>query len=456
MNNNNNNSLQLSKLPPHSTEAERCVLGAILLENDSIIKTIGKIMPKDFYQTAHSEIFTVMLEMYNDNQTLDLVTLSEALLTAGKLETIGGTTYLMDLMEATPTATTITAWAKIVKTKSKLRRLILIANTINIHSYGETKTAAELTEFTINQVIELMDSNTSMRSLDDIVPEVLQHIEDITDSDSRVAGVPTGYTDIDEILGGLKKKDLVILAARPSLGKTSLGVNILVNIANSGIPGVFFSLETSSEQLGLRMLCADAKVDSRNFVRGNILERQWPRLVLSAGKLANLPIWIDDTPGISPMYVKAAVKKLLLKVPDLGFVGLDYLTLMQMGGRGFESRQQEVSKISQLLKNMAKEFNLPFFVLSQLSRACESRRPPRPILSDIRESGSIEQIADVVMFLYQPPQDTGGDEHTAIVELIVAKNRNGATGDIRMTFRKKFTSYENFSYENEDFQRTPF
>ncbi len=447
--------LSLKKLPPYSDDAEAQLLGCILFDPASISK-IPFIESSDFYQIAHQKIFACMQEMLEENEILDLLTLSEMLLMKQELEAVGGPPYLMDLMEKTATATIIVSCAKIVKSKSKLRKLIALSVAISTHAYNESKTAADLIELTIDHAVKLIDIEGGIEKVDKVIPRVIENIENIVDPNSNTSGISTGFLDIDEMLsGGLHRKDLVIVAARPSMGKTSLGLDFTQNIAATGIPSVFFSLETSGEQLGMRMLCSDANVNSRDFQRGRLLETQWPKLIISAGKCMNYPIWIDDRPGVSPLYVRAGIQKLKMQIPELGLAVVDYLTLLHLANhRG--NRQQEVGMIAQMLKNTAKEFDMPLVVLSQLSRACESRKPPRPIMSDLRESGEIEQVADVIMFLYRPSQYSDDREHTDIVELIVGKNRNGATGTLNLTFRKKFTKFENLSCQNEDFASTPF
>lgn len=452
--------ISLKKLPPHSDEAEKSVLGTILLNNDSLTKIIGLIDASAFYQSAHQKIYASMLEMYDRNEHIDLVTLSEALLKSGNLEIIGGATYLMDLMEATPTATTAHHYAEIVREKSTLRRLIAISTQINLESYEERVDSTDLLCRAEELIMEISEKQikSGFSSLADLAPEGFQAIEEIYDQRGALTGIPTGFTELDEMTMGLQKSDLVIIAARPSMGKTSLCMNIATHVAiKENVPVAVFSLETSKQQLVLRMLCAEARVDSHKLKRGFLQEKDWPKLTLAAGSLAEAPVYIDDTPGITVLEMRAKARQLVKREPNLGLIIVDYLQLMQgNSSKRSDNRQQEISEISRSLKALARELNVPLIALSQLSRAVESRKPPRPMLSDLRESGAIEQDADLVMFLYRPDvylRATKGDSagvssESGIAEIIISKHRNGPIGSVNLVFQKTYTRFENPSYED--------
>ena len=444
----------LKKLPPHSDIAEQSVLGAVLLENESINKIINLIDHGDFYQSAHQKIIGRMMEMFDRNVRIDLVTLSEALLKSGDLEMIGGSPYLMKLLEATPTATTIIHHAKIIKEKSTLRKLIAISTQINIESYGEQVNVPDLLSRAESLLMDISEAETDsgFTPLSELAPAGFSDVERIYESQGALTGLSTGFTEFDEMTSGLQQSDLIIIAGRPSMGKTSLCLNIANYLSiKKGVHVGIFSLETSKQQLVIRMLCSEARVNSHALKRGMLRDKDWPELTRAAGSLATAPIYIDDTPGMSPQEMKAKARQLIKSNPQVGLFIVDYLQLMSTGRRR-ENRQQEITEISRSLKSLARELKIPFIVLSQLSRAVETRRPPRPILSDLRESGAIEQDADVVAFIYRPEvyeKEKEFSTNTGKAEIIIAKQRNGPTGTIDLVFKKHFTRFENLSQEEE-------
>lgn len=391
-----------------------------------------------------------MLDMFDNNAVIDLVTLTEEIQKNGDVESIGGTKYLMDLMEFTPTATIIVHHAKIIKEKSTLRKLIAISTQINIEGHQEKTDAKELLLKTESLLSELTEKEikSDFQSTQDLIPDCFKMVEHIYEQKGALTGLTTGFSDIDELTSGLQKSDMVVIAARPSVGKTSFGLNMACNIAiKQNIPVAIFSIETSKQQLTLRMLCSEARVSSHALKRGYLKETDWPKLTLAAGSLAQAPIYIDDTAGISPMEMRAKLKQLIAKQPNLGLVVIDYLQLMSSGIKK-ENRQQEITYISSSAKAMAREFDVPFIAICQLNRSVEKRSPPIPMLSDLRESGSIEQDSDVVAFLYR--KDYGKqdqDNKTSVTEFIIGKQRNGPTGKVKLVFNKAFTRFEEMAPE---------
>lgn len=445
--------IALKKLPPHNIEAEKSVLGAILLENDALIKIVGFLSLEDFYHPPHQKIFKRILVMFDHNERIDLVTLSEELLKSGDLEMIGGPPYLMELLEATPTATTILHYARIVKNKSVLRKLIAISTQLSLEAYGERVEAQDLLSRSEELLMEISDREieTGFSPLSELAPQGFSMVEDIYEKKGALTGLPTGFHQFDEMTSGLQKSDLIIVAARPSMGKTSLCLNIAIYLAiKEDVPVAIFSLETSKQQLVLRMLCAEARVDAHALKRGFLKDDDWPKLTTAAGNLAQAPIYIDDTPGMTVMQMRAKARQLVKRDKNLGLIIVDYLQLMG-GGKRKENRQQEISEISRALKALARELGIPLIALSQLSRAVENRKPPRPILSDLRESGAIEQDSDVVSFIYRPAV-YGNNKHYSdgeTVEIIIAKQRNGPIGTIELVFKKEYTRFENKSWQNQ-------
>ncbi len=439
------------KLPPHTIDAERFVLGAILLENDALPKILHFLREEDFYQPAHRKIFSAVLNLFDKSEVIDLVTLTEELERQEALEAIGGAAYLMVLLEATPTAANVASHARIVREKALLRRLISRATQIVTESYEDKEDADLLLDRAQAALFELSEDRVrpDFSSMKELVKDSFQIVEELYDTKKAIIGIPTGFTQFDEMTSGLHNSELIIVAARPSMGKTSLCLNIAVNAAvKAHVPTAIFSLETSKEQLVIRMLCSEARVNSHKLRTGYLSEKDWPELTRAAGVLSEAPIFIDDTPGISVLEVRAKARR-LAKEHRIGLIMLDYLQLMSGRGRA-ESRQQEVSEISGSLKALAKELNVPVIALSQLSRAVEVRRHDdrRPVLSDLRESGAIEQDADLVAFIYRPEiykrrDNFAEGEEDGIAEIIIGKQRNGPIGTVKLAFLKEFTRFEN-------------
>lgn len=453
-----NSDISLKKLPPHSDEAEKSVLGSVLFDNDALGKIVNLVKPEDFFQPANRKIMTRMLYMFDRNERIDLVTLSDALLKSGDLEIIGGPPYLMDLMEVTPTATAIVSHARIVKEKSILRRLIAVTTMINLEAYGERVEVENLLSAASKVFDEIQVETASQdklwEKLGDSLPGVFSEIEvlcdpDVGDEQKRGHAIPTGFGDLDDLIIGLFDSDLIILAARPSMGKTSFGFGLGANIAKKGLPVAVFSIETARNSAVLRFLCSEAKVDSHSIRSGNLDNSSWPKLTNGVGVLAEIPLYICDCPGITLDRLRIEAK-LMVKKHGIRLIVIDYLQLINVSGKR-RGRVEEVSEISRGLKTLQRELGIPVVVLSQLNRDVESRKPPRPMPSDLRGSGAIEQDADMVIMLYRHShyvkkmEQYGGEDLST--EIIIAKNRNGKTGTVKMVFLKKYTRFEDVGRE---------
>lgn len=451
-----NSNTTLQKIPPHNIEAERFVIAAILLDNDALPKAVEILKEEDFYLESHRRIFHVILELFEENEVIDVITISDELNKQGILEDTGGSEYLLALVESIPTSANVTSHSKIVKEKALLRRMINAATRIAGEGYEETEDVDALLDRAEQIMFDVSEDRirNSFFSLKDLVQDSFKTVEEIYERGAPLAGVPTGFRDFDEMTCGLHPSDLIIIAARPSMGKTSLALNIGLNIAlREKKPVAIFSLETSKEQLVLRMLCSEARIDAHKLRAGFLGKEDWPRLTKAAGRLVEAPVFIDDTPGISVMEMRAKARR-LMKEHGLSLIIVDYLQLMQGRGKS-ENRQQEISAISRSLKGLARELDVPLIALSQLSRAVESRNPPKPVLSDLRESGAIEQDADLIAFIYRPEMYKKGDEdgevEEGIAEISIGKQRNGPIGKIKLAFIKGSTRFENLSEEGAPF-----
>ncbi|WP_077369315.1 replicative DNA helicase [Anaerosalibacter sp. Marseille-P3206] len=434
----------MGRIPPHSLEAEQSVLGAMIIDKEAINTAVESIRPSDFYKEANKEIFETIVELYNRNEPVDLITLSEELKKRGTLENIGGVTYLASLSGSVATTANIKYYCDIVEEKSILRRLIKSCDEIMAKSFEDSEE--------VNSIIESAEKNifdiTQGRNREGFFPirEVLldsfSKIEQMAMKEDGLTGLTSGFIDIDNKLSGLQKSDLILLAARPSMGKTALGLNIALNSALKGNAKVgVFSLEMSKEQLVQRLLSSISHVDLQKIISGKLNEDDWLKIVKAMGPLSETDIYIDDTAGISLMEMKAKCRKLKIE-KGLDLIVIDYLQLMQSDSPS-ESRQQEISSISRGLKALAKEMDCPVLALSQLSRAPELRSDHRPILSDLRESGAIEQDADVVMFLYRDEYYNQDTDKKNIGEVIIAKHRNGPTGTVELLWMGQFTKFVN-------------
>ncbi|MFA7244518.1 MAG: replicative DNA helicase [Patescibacteria group bacterium] len=428
------------RIPPQNVDAERSVLGAILIDKDAIIKVADIVRPEDFYEFRHETIFSAMLELFDKRQPIDIITLSETLEAMEKLKEIGGSSYLADIVNSTPSASNIVYYAQIVRDKAVLRRLIESSGNINQLGYDEdadisdTLDKAEQLLFAVSQKF-MKEKFTAVK---DVLTEAFDRIDKIhKDKDKgAIRGVPSGFRDLDNITAGFQNSDLLILAARPSMGKTSFALNLAEHAAiEEKIPVGIFSLEMSKEQLVDRLLASQAGVDSWKLRTGNLSDEDFPKIGYAMGVLSEAPLFIDDTPGANVMEIRAKARRLQME-HGLGLVIIDYLQLMEgKSHSGDSNRVQEISEISRSLKGLARELKVPVIALSQLSRAVEHRPDKRPQLSDLRESGSIEQDADIVMFLYREEYYEPETSKKGITEVLIKKHRNGPTGGMELFFQ---------------------
>lgn len=437
------------KVPPQNIEAEQAILGAILIENTALYKAIELISLNDFYKEAHKKIFLSMIELNEKNEAIDLVTLTEYLRNRNELDSVGGATYLSLLANTVPTAANIKYHSKIVYEKALLRNLINTATEIVSYGYENSRDIEELLDYAENAIFSISEKKIkpSFSAIRDIIKDSFETIEKLSEKKERVTGIPTGFYDLDMLTSGFQSSDLIIVAGRPSMGKTAFCLCIAQHAGiEKGQPVAIFSLEMAKEQLVIRMLCAEARVDSHKLRSGFLAKSDWPKLTTAAGRLSEAPIFIDDTPGTSVLEMKAKARRLKSE-HGLSLIIVDYLQLMSGRGErrrgGPDTREQEISEISRSLKALAKELSVPVIALSQLNRAVESRQDKRPMLADLRESGAIEQDADVILFIYRDEVYKQTEENKGVAEIIIGKQRNGPVGIIKMAFIDKYTRFEN-------------
>jgi len=439
-------SIPLEKVPPQNLDAEQSVLGAMLIDKEAVVKAVQVLTSDDFYRDANGHIFEAAANLFNRNEAVDLITLSEELKQSGQLDQVGGVSYVAGLANSVPTSANVEHYARIVLEKSLLRRLISVSTRITQMGYeGEEDTEA-LLDKAEQMIFELAQrkSRSGFAHLKNILMETFERIEFLHQNKGGITGVPSGFADLDKLTSGFQPSDLVIVAARPSMGKTALCLNIAQYASlRKELPVAVFSLEMSREQLVTRMLCAEAMVDQQKVRTGQLTDQDWQQLTMAAGPLARASLFIDDTPGITPMEMRAKCRRLKAE-HGLSLIVIDYLQLMQGGRKRTENRQQEISDISRSMKMLAREIQAPVIALSQLSRAVEQRQDKRPMMSDLRESGSLEQDADIVMFIYRDeyyhPEDS---EKKGQAEVIIAKQRNGPVGSVDLGFMKEYTKFVN-------------
>ncbi len=432
----------IKRIPPHSLEAEQSVIGSMILDRDAIAIAMEHLTDTDFYQPDLKAIYTAIIELYNDNKPVDLVTLQAKLHDSGLLEQVGGINYLSKLAMAVPTSAHVQQYALIAKEKAVLRRLIKSSQEIIADSYDGKNKVEEILNFAEEKIFNIIqDRRTEAFShVKDLVIPALNKIELIHKNQGEVTGISTGFIDLDYKTAGFQPSDLVLIAARPSMGKTAFALNVAQYAAiKENRSTAIFSLEMSKEQLVNRLICSEAMVDAQKVRTGDLEDEDWAKIAYASSILSNAPIYIDDTPGITVAEMKAKCRKLKLE-KGLDLIMIDYLQLMS-GSNKIESRQQEISEISRSLKALAREMEAPVVALSQLSRACEARADHRPMLSDLRESGAIEQDADVVMFLYRDEYYNPETEAKNQGELIVAKQRNGPTGTVNLIWLGEYTKF---------------
>ena len=455
------------RVPPQNIEAEQSVIGAMLIDKNAVGIVTETLMPEDFYRQAHQVIYSAMLTLHSKNEPIDMVTLIEELKKMNKLDDVGGVAYITLLANAVPTAANAKYHAKIVEEKSLLRQLVEGATAIASMGYEDSEDVRDILDKAEKTILQISNrkGGTDFAVISDVLEATINHIQAVLESKQPITGVATGFKDLDYLTAGLHPSDFIILAARPSMGKTALALNIAQNVAirgsREGEPKkrvAFFSLEMSREQLVQRMLCSEADVDAQRLRAGSDDKDRdntdilWNKLWTASDRLAGAEIFIDDTPGLSIMEMRSKSRRLQAE-GGLDLIVIDYLQLMQgtVGRNSSDNRQQEVSEISRGLKALARELNVPVLALSQLSRSVENRQIKKPMLSDLRESGSLEQDADIVMFLYRDDYYKGADEDlTHITELIVAKHRNGPTGRVNLYFKNECTKFISLSRRPED------
>ena len=441
-----NGATALERIPPQNLDAEQSTLGSMLLEKEAIYKGAEILRPDDFYREAHRVIFEVVVHLANKGEPVDLITVSEELKQRGMLDKVGGVAYLTQLANFVPTAANVEHYANIVAEKSLLRSIISVATNIVKMGYEGSEEVDVILDRAEKDIFEISQKRNvkGFVSLRSILVETFERIEQLYDSKGGVTGLPTGYPDFDRMTAGLQPSDLIILAARPSMGKTTFALNLGSYAAvELKIPAIIFSLEMSKEQLALKLLCSEAGVDNQRIRTGTLRDDDWPKLSHALGRLSDAVLFIDDTPGISVLEIRAKTRRIKAEY-GLGLIIIDYLQLMQSRSRS-ENRQQEVSEISRSLKALARELDVPVIALSQLSRAVEQRADKRPGLADLRESGSLEQDADIVAFLYREDYYNPETDRKNITELIIAKQRNGPIGSVDFYFQKEFSKFQSLS-----------
>lgn len=438
--------MELGRNPPQNISAEQAALGSMLLQEDAILHGVDILKPEDFYKKSHQTIFKCILELFEKSRGVDLVTLTEELNRINLLEDIGGVTYLTNLINSVPTAANIEYYIKIIEEKSILRNLINSATKIISMGYEEKEDAKVLLDKAEHLVFEISQRNIrqSFVPIKELITDSYEKIEDLYHRDEFITGVSSGFDEFDEITTGFQPSELIVIAGRPAMGKTAFCMSVAQYASISKkTPVAIFSLEMSKSQLVQRMLCSEARIDAQNLRKGRLTEKDWAPLSNAAGRLASAPIFIDDTAGITCLEIKAKARRLKAQ-HNLGLVIIDYLQLISSSGR-IENRQQEISEISRSLKGLARELNVPVIAVSQLSRAVEQRIERRPRLSDLRESGAIEQDADLVVFIYREEYYKPKTEKKGIAEVIISKQRNGPTGKVELTFIKEYAKFENLA-----------
>jgi replicative DNA helicase len=445
------------RIPPQNIEAEQAVLGAIFLDSSALTLASEILIPEDFYRASHQKIFNAMLKVADKGEPVDLVTVTAELADAKMLEEIGGVSYLSELADSVPTAANVEYYARIVEEKSILRRLIRTATSIAQEGYTREDEVDALLNEAEKKIMEVSQRKNAgaFQNIKDILVQTYDNIEMLHNRKGEITGIPTGFIELDRMTAGFQRSDLIIVAARPSVGKTAFALNIAQNVATKTNENVaIFSLEMSAQQLVMRMLCAEGNINAQNLRTGKLTPEDWGKLTMAMGSLSNAGIYIDDTPGIRISEIRAKCRR-LKQESGLGMVLIDYLQLIQGSGRNRENRQQEVSEISRSLKALARELEVPVIALSQLSRSVEQRQDKRPMMSDIRESGSIEQDADIVAFLYRDDYYDKESENKNIIEIIIAKQRNGPVGTVQLAFIKEYNKFVNLERRFDDANLPP-
>ncbi|MFC0300400.1 replicative DNA helicase [Virgibacillus soli] len=447
------------RIPPHNIEAEQSVIGAIFLEPEAFSTASQFLMPEDFYRAGHQRIFEIMLKLSDRGEPIDILTVTSALKDTKSLDEAGGVSYLTEIAQSVPTAANIEYYCKIVEEKALLRRLIRTATDIVTVTYDREDEVDDVLNEAEKNILEVSNRQNAgaFKAIKDVLIEVYDNIETLHNQKSDITGIPTGYRDLDRITSGFQRNDLIIVAARPSVGKTAFALNIAQNVAVHTDENVaIFSLEMGAEQLVQRMLCAEGNIDAQRMRSGQLESEDWGRLTMAMGSLSNAGIFIDDSAGIRVSEIRSKCRR-LKQEHGLGMILIDYLQLIQGSANSKDNRQQEVSEISRSLKALARELNIPVIALSQLSRGVEQRQDKRPMMSDLRESGSIEQDADIVGFLYRDDYYDKESEQQNIIEIIIAKQRNGPVGTVELAFVKEYNKFVDLDhrYSNSDVPPEP-
>lgn len=437
--------MDYGKVPPHDIEAEQAILGSMLLDKDAVISALEKLKDEDFYREDNKEIFSAIYSLYSKSLPIDVVTVKSELVEMGSFERVGGFEYLAALPEKVPTTSNVERYIKIVEEKSMLRRLIQASNDLIALGYDETEDVDDILDTAEKKIFDLAQKKgtKSYFSMKDILATSLAELEKLYNQKGSVTGLTTGFIDLDLMTAGLHESDLIIVAARPAMGKSAFAINLATNAAmKANKPAVIFNLEMSKEQVANRILCSEALVDSNKVRTGKLDDEDWMKIATATSRLSEAPIYIEDTPGITVMEIRAKCRKLKIE-QDIGLVVIDYLQLVQGSNKKNSSREQEISEISRSLKILAKELQVPVIALSQLSRSAEKRDDKRPMLSDLRESGAIEQDADIVFFLYRDDYYNPDSEEKNVAEVIIAKHRGGSTGTVKLSWLPSYTKFGN-------------
>ena len=443
--------MNVGKIPPHDAEAEQAILGSMLTDQDAVVDSIEVLKPEDFYREDNKYIYQAMCNLYNKAEPIDIITVKDELTSMQKFEAVGGIEYLALLPDKVPLVANADKYIKIVQEKSILRQLIKTAGEIESLGYEQTEEIDNIMDQAEKKIFDIMQGKNQKgyTPIKDVLIETFADLEKLYNQKEPITGIPTGFADLDYKTAGLHDSDLILVAARPAMGKSAFALNIATNAAiNAKKPVIIFNLEMSKSQLVNRMLCSEAMVDSNKIRTGKIDEEDWIKLATALGPLSEAPIYIDDTPGISIAEIRAKCRKLKLE-KNIGLIVIDYLQLIQGSGKRNASREQEISEISRSLKILAKELDVPVIALSQLSRAAEARQDHRPMLSDLRESGAIEQDADIVMFLYRDDYYNPDSEKKNIAEVILAKHRAGSTGTVELLWMGNYTKFANLDKYRE-------
>ena len=437
--------MELGKVPPNDVEAEQAIIGSMLTDRDAVISAVEVLKEDDFYREDNKSIYRAILNLYNKSEPIDIITVKSELESMGKFDQIGGLEYLAELPEKVPTTANAMKYIKIVEEKSTLRQLIKTANEIIELGYNPTEDVEDIMEGAEKKIFNVMQEKNQKgyEPIKDVLVESFTKLEELYNRKQHITGVPSGFIELDYRTAGFHGSELILIAARPAMGKTAFALNIATNAAvRANVPVAVFSLEMSKEQLVNRILCSEAMVDSNKVRTGKLEEDDWTKLAGAIGPLSEAEVYIDDTPGINITEIRAKCRKLKIE-KNIGMVVIDYLQLIQGSNKRSGSREQEISEISRSLKILAKELDVPVIALSQLSRAAEQRPDHRPMLSDLRESGAIEQDADIVMFLYRDDYYNEDSEKKGIAEVIMAKHRGGSTGTVELLWLGSYTKVVN-------------